>query len=134
MTQRPIELIHARNLLSNLSTPAFLVDEGAMLVYYNESAAELFGRRFEETGPIPAERWTREFGPLNSDGEALPIEELNTTTNLRHGKPAHGRFCVRSVTGDLHTIDMSALPIVGTDGFNGAMAFLWPVHDDRPAQ
>jgi len=30
-TQKPLELILARNLMSALSTPAFLVDEGGIL-------------------------------------------------------------------------------------------------------
>ena len=33
--QKPIELILARNLISSLSTPAFLVDEGGVLIFYN---------------------------------------------------------------------------------------------------
>lgn len=33
MSQRPLELILARNLMSALSTPAFLVDEGGLLVF-----------------------------------------------------------------------------------------------------
>jgi PAS domain-containing protein len=127
MPQRPIELIHARNLMSSLTTPAFLVDEAAMLVYYNEAAADLLGRRFEETGPIPAERWSQEFGPLGSGGERLDIETLPTTIPLRRGRPAHGRFCITSVAEERHEIEMSAVPIVGNDGFRGAMAFFWEV-------
>ena len=36
MTQRPLELILARNLMSALSTPAFLVDEGGEPIPYDE--------------------------------------------------------------------------------------------------
>ena len=41
--QKPLELILARNLLTSLSTPAFLVDENAALVFYNEAAGALLG-------------------------------------------------------------------------------------------
>ena len=57
MTQRPLELILARNLMSALSTPAFLVDEGGVLVFYNEAAGALLGKRFEELGTVGAEEW-----------------------------------------------------------------------------
>src|SRR5919108_109224 len=50
VSQRPLELILARNLLSSLSTPAFLVDEAGVLVFYNDAAGVLLGRRFEEAG------------------------------------------------------------------------------------
>ena len=61
--QKPIELILARNLLSSLTTPAFLVDEIGALVFFNEAAGVLVGRRFEETGQMEASVWVREFGP-----------------------------------------------------------------------
>ncbi len=131
MAQHPIELIHARNLMASLSSPAFLVGEDAMLVYYNEAAAAVFGRRFEETGPIPPERWTQEFGPVDRRGEALEIEELPLTVMLRAGRPAHGRFCINTLADERHNIDLSALPIVGTEGFRGAMAFFWPVEEEE---
>jgi PAS domain-containing protein len=50
--QKPLELILARNLLSSISTPAFQVDERGTLVFFNEAAGALVGRRFEETGAL----------------------------------------------------------------------------------
>ena len=35
--QKPLELILARNLLSSISTPAFLVDAEGTLVFFNEA-------------------------------------------------------------------------------------------------
>jgi PAS domain-containing protein len=125
--QRSIELIHARNLMASLSTPAFLVDEEAVLVFYNEAAGKLLGRRFEDRGPVPAATWVREFGPVDREGNRLSIEELSTTIALRHGHPAHGRFCIHNLSDERHEIDLSAMPIVGSEGFRGAMAFFWPV-------
>ena len=42
--QKPLELILARNLLTSISTPAFLLDEHGALVFYNEAAGALLGR------------------------------------------------------------------------------------------
>ena len=47
--QRPLELILARNLLSNLATPAALTNEPGDIVFYNAAAGEFLGRPFEET-------------------------------------------------------------------------------------
>lgn len=127
--QRPIELILARNLMANLSTPAFLVDETGDLVFYNEAAGELLGRRFEEAGRMSAEEWGGAFGPFDSNGRPLDFEELPLTLALRQGQPAHARFSIRSLDGAEHEIEVSAMPIVATGGQRGAMAIFWPVQD-----
>ena len=41
--QKPLELILARNLLSSISTPAFLVSDHGTLMFYNEAAGALLG-------------------------------------------------------------------------------------------
>ena len=68
--QKPLELILARNLLTSISTPAFLLDDEAAVVFYNEAAAALLGRSFEEAGRMTAEQWTEAFGPFDDDGDA----------------------------------------------------------------
>ena len=73
MSQKPLELILARNLMSALSTPAFLVDEGGLLVFYNEAAGILLGKRFEELGPVGPDEWGSIFGPFDEDGEPDPL-------------------------------------------------------------
>jgi len=125
--QRPLELILARNLLSSISTPAFLVDVDGVLIFYNDAAGSLLGRRFEEAGTMPPEEWGQAFGPFDEAGHALPFEQLPLTQALRHGRPYHARLQIRAVTGTHHDIEVSALPLVGTGGFRGAMAIFWPV-------
>ena len=127
--QKPIELILARNFLTSLSTPAFLVDEEGMLVFYNEAAGKLLGRRFEEVGKMGPEVWGREFGPLDGDGQPIPFEQLPLTIALRNGRPAHSRFRIRSLDGGDHEIEVSAMPIITADGTRGAMAVFWAIGD-----
>ena len=132
--QKPLELILARNLITSISTPAFLVDTDGVLVFYNEAAGTLLGRRFEESGKMPAEVWGSEFGPFDDDGNPVPFEALPLTIALRDGRPAHHRFRIQSATGDEHEIEVSALPLVSTDGgFRGALAIFWPVGGKVPA-
>jgi PAS domain-containing protein len=129
MAQKPIELILARNLLSSLSTPAFLVDEGGVLVFYNEAAGHLLGRRFEETGQLQPDEWGREFGPFAPDGQPIAYDELPLTIALRSGRASHARVQIRSADQREHDIEVSALPIVATGGARGAMVIFWPVED-----
>ncbi len=125
MHQKPLELILARNLLTSLSTPAFLVDESGTMIFYNEAAGALLGISFEESGRMPAEEWSHAIGPFGDDGSPIPIEQLPTTKALRQGRPAHGGFTVRSMTGDDYEIESTALPIVAEGGQEGAMIFFW---------
>jgi PAS domain-containing protein len=125
--QKPLELILARNLLTSLSTPAFLVDERGRLLFYNEAAGAMLGRSFEETGQLSAGEWTAMFGPLNEARDPIPVDELPLTAALRGGRPAHGRFCIRSAGGTEHTIEASAFPLVGAgEQETGAMILWWP--------
>lgn len=123
---RPIELILARNFLASLSTPAFLVDAKGEIAFYNEAAGLLLGRRYEEAGPMPAEQWTSTFGPFDENDVPIPFQDLDLTQALKGNRPAHDSFCIRSATGTKHAIELSALPIVGVDGYRGAMVVFWP--------
>lgn len=129
--QRPLELILARNLLTSVSTPAFLVDGEAAIVFYNEAAAALLGRSFEDAGRMTAEEWTSAFGPLDRDGRPMEVDSLAVTESIRAGRPAHGEFRIRTAGGNSKPIEASAFPIVASpEGSSGAMILFWPL-DDR---
>ena len=126
--QKPLELILARNLLTSISTPAFLVDEHAALVFYNEAAGALLGRSFEDVRRLTPEEWTSTYGPFSADGKPVDLDELPTTRAVRHGRPAHAEFTIRAANGERRKIESSAFPIVASDeGSSGAMIFFWPL-------
>ena len=123
--QRPIELILARNFLSSLSTPAMLVNRPGDVIFFNEAAGMVLGQRFEETGTMSATDWTERFGPLGDDGQPIPVEEQALTVALRRNRPGHAMHKIRSSDGAVHDIEVSGLPIIGADGFQGAMVVFW---------
>lgn len=129
---RPLELILARNLLSSLSTPAFLADRHNDIVFYNEAAGALLGRRFEETGTLSAERWLNDFGPLDERGEPIPFEEQPVTAALHANRAVHARHRIQSLGGTAHVVEVSGMPIIGADGFHGAMVFFWDAPEPLP--
>ncbi len=133
--QKPLELILARNLLTSISTPAFLVDETAALVFYNEAAGALLGRSFEDAGRMSPEEWTSTYGPFGEDGKPLELDELPTTQAVRNGRPAHSVFRIRSSNGTQREIESSAFPIVASEeGSSGAMIFFWPIDGSRSSK
>ena len=123
--QRPVELILARGLMANITTPAFLVDPDGTLVFFNDAAGDLLGLRYEDTGPMDIGTWGTRFTPLGDDGRPLAVEELPLAIALRDLKPVHRAFTVRSATGQQREIEVSAFPIVGNTGMRGAMAIFW---------
>jgi PAS domain-containing protein len=126
VTQRPLELILARNLMSALSTPAFLVDEGGLLVFYNEAAGMLLGKRFEELGTVGPQEWGSLFGPFDESGAPIPYDDLPIVRAVRAGRPAHAEMTVRSTDGTEHEVEVSAFPILTPHGSQGAIAVFWP--------
>jgi PAS domain-containing protein len=129
--QKPLELILARNLLTSISTPAFLLDHDAAIVFYNEAAAALLGRSFEEAGRMEADQWTHAFGPLDGSGAPVEVDALATTEAIREGRPAHATFTIKTAGGDRQPIEASAFPIVASEeGGSGAMILFWPLSEN----
>jgi PAS domain-containing protein len=129
--QKPLELILARNLLASISTPAFLVGQDGVLLFYNEAAGALLGRRFEESGSMSARDWTAEFGPFGDDGKPLAYDEIPATLAVRANRPFHGIFRVGRPGGDDQEIAASAIPIVGPGGSSGAIVIFWPIDEGQ---
>jgi PAS domain-containing protein len=129
--QKPLELILARNLLTSISTPAFLVDASGALVYYNDAAGALLGVAFEDSGTMRPSEWTARFGPFNKQGDPYGIEEIELTNALRSGRPAHAEFVIRSADAREHEVAVSALPIASTGGTSGAIVIFWPLDEDE---
>jgi PAS domain-containing protein len=123
--QRPLELILARNLLSSLSTPAFLANQPGDIVFYNEAAGTLLGRRFEENGAMSAQDWVEAFGPIDDAGNPIPVEQQPLTAALRRNRAGYVRHRIKSLTGAEHDVEVSGVPVIGVGGFVGAMVFFW---------
>jgi PAS domain-containing protein len=122
--QKPLEQILARNLVSSLSTPAFLTDEDGALIYYNEAAGELLNKGFDEIDGVGADVWDQ-IGPFDRRGERVPLDDLPLALAMRDGCPAHAGLRIRSFTGVEHDVEVSALPILTGQGARGVLAFLW---------
>jgi PAS domain-containing protein len=122
----PIELILARNLVSNIKLAALLLYPDGVIVFFNDAAGDLVGRRFEEVGPLSREAWSEEFGPFDEFGAVVPTDGLPVTVALREGLPATDRVRVRFKAEELLEIEVSALPLTTVHGFQGALVVFWP--------
>lgn len=122
----PIQIILARQLAAHLSVPFFLVDPKGCLLFYNEAAEIILGKRFDETGEMPAEEWSSAFDPVDDRGRRVPPAKLPLMITLTKQRPAHDHFHIRGLNGLVRKIGVTAIPINGLQGdFLGAAALFW---------
>jgi PAS domain-containing protein len=126
MTQRAIEVILTRHLASYLAMPILIVDGEGNLVFYNEPAERVLGRRFEETGEMPASEWTTVFAPTDDRGGALEPGTLPLMIALTDRRPAHGSLWIHALDSVPRRIEVTAFPLLGHgDRHLGAVAIFW---------
>jgi PAS domain-containing protein len=122
----PIQIILIRQLAGYLSMPVFLVDPKGDLLFYNEPAETILGRRFEETGAMPAAVWSSAFTPVDDAGQPIAPEQLPLMVTLAKRRPAHKRFHIRGMNGVRRHIEVTSIPILGLQGeFLGGAALFW---------
>jgi PAS domain-containing protein len=121
-----IEIILSRQLAECLSIPVFITNTQGDLLYYNESAEEILGKRFQDTGAMSVEIWSTIFQPLDDKGNPLSPEGLPLVRTLKNATPDHGSIWIKSLKGDNHKISITSYPLIGrSDRFVGAVAIFW---------
>jgi PAS domain-containing protein len=126
MSQQEIEVILSRHLAEYLAMPILIVNPHGDLIFYNEPAEVILGRRYAETGIIPANEWRVALHPMDKDGKLIPPEELPLTIALTQRHPAHKSFWIRGMDGNLRGIEVTAVPLIGqADRFLGGIAIFW---------
>jgi PAS domain-containing protein len=126
MAQHPIELILIKQVASQLALPIFLVSPDGDLLFYNEPAEVILGRRYDESGELPLDEWTVLFRPQERTGDALPADRLPLVRALFERRPVHGAFSILGLDGIERDLSVTAFPIVGLgDRFLGAVALFW---------
>lgn len=125
-SQKEIELILARQLASHLAMPIFIVDPPGNLIYYNEPAELILGRRFEETGEMPVGVWSTIYKATDENGEPLPPDSLPLVIALTQHCPAHRAMWIEGLDGVRRRIEVTAFPIDGqAERSLGALAIFW---------
>jgi len=130
MGQQDIELILSRHWASYLNTPVFLVDPQGDLLFYNESAELVLGRRFAETGKMGAAEWSTIFQMRDEDHVPIPGPGLPLTIALREHRPVHMRLWMIGLDNTERHIQTTCLPLIVEGGrFLGAIAIFWEIDD-----
>lgn len=121
-----IELILSRQLAECLDMPVFLTDTVGNLLFYNEPAEDILGKRYEDTGEMEVSEWGTIFKNKDDAGNAIPPEELPLVKTLLNRLPYHKTFWIESLQGTAERISVTSYPIIGrAQTFLGAIAIFW---------
>ena len=126
MSQQEIEVILTRQLATYLAMPIFVVDPSGTLLFYNEPAEAILGCRFDETGALPLDEWSRLFMPVDEQGAPLPPDERPVLIAVHERRPSHREFWIKGLDNVLRHIEVTAFPLIGqADRYLGAVAIFW---------
>ena len=126
MPQTSREVVLMRQLASYLAMPILLVDPAGTLLFYNEPAERLMGRRYKETGVMPLAKWTRLFRLTTEDGSPLALGARPLIIALQQHRAVHGAFWIQGRDGIAQRIEATAFPLEG-QGMRqlGPVAIFW---------
>jgi PAS domain-containing protein len=123
---RPVELLLMRQVSSYLRTAIYLLGPDGSVLFYNEPAERLLGRRFDEAEPMGVEEWSTLLEPTDAAGKPITVDERPMIIAWRKQQPAHRRFWIRSFDGVPHDIEGLAFPLVGHAARQlGAVGVFW---------
>ncbi len=126
----PIQIILTRQLAAYLSVPLFLVDPKGNLIFYNEPAEAILGRRFDETGAMPLEEWWSVFNRSDDEGKPIQPEDHPLMITLSEKRPTYKRYHTRRQDGVVRHIEVTSNPITGLEGdLLGAVALFWELSE-----
>jgi PAS domain-containing protein len=124
--QRHLVLILARNFASRLATPVWLVDAEGTVIYFNEGAEAVLGRRFVEGRGMPASEWSTMFHPVDERGNAVPYDRLPLGIAIAEGRAEHQNLEIQGADGVGRRIGVTAFPLFAhADECLGALAIFW---------
>jgi hypothetical protein len=125
---KSLPLILARELASNLATPMFLLDQGGMLVFYNDAAAMLLGKPFAELGEIPSGEFGAVLEVSTPEGERIRRSETPSGIAYYEHRPAHQTVMATAFNGVRRKYEATAYPLLGETGeMHGVVAVFWEV-------
>ncbi|RPI21396.1 MAG: hypothetical protein EHM57_06675, partial [Actinobacteria bacterium] len=104
MPQEPIEMILLKHWASYVALPIWLTDIAGNLIYYNEPAEPILGRRFDEVGEIPADRLAELFVTSNPDGTPMSSDEVPLVVALTQRVPMHRVVRIAALDGSVRLI------------------------------
>ena len=115
-----------RELAANLATAMFMLDAKGMMVFYNDAAAMLLGKPFEEVGEIPSEVFGGGLDLTTIDG--LPLRRRDSPAGIAffERRPAHQKVMATGYDGARRAYNATSHPLFGPGNeLQGIVSVFW---------
>jgi PAS domain-containing protein len=123
---KAIQVILARQLASCLAMPILIVDTEGTLIFYNEPAEVILDQRFEESGEMPADAWSRLFAIADEARNPIAQEDAPMMMALSERRPFSRTVWMRCGLREWRHVSITAYPLIGEGGqFLGAQMIFW---------
>jgi PAS domain-containing protein len=113
MPAQEIEFILSRQLAEYLSTPIALVDHDGKMIYYNESAEHIVGKRYNESGDIESREWDNRFFNDESFNASLNVLDIPFIKVLSMRHIMQGEYWMRNFEEINQKVLIVSVPLVG---------------------
>ena len=124
--QKDLLLILAREFASKLATPMLVLDAQGSLVFFNEPAEEVLGRRFAEAREVAPQDWPAHFQMADLDGRPLALQEVPAGVALLERRPAHRAFRITGLDGVPRVVSATAFPLFSSpETLVGVVGIFW---------
>jgi len=126
MAVKELEIILTRQLADSLSIPIFITDTNGTLLFFNEPAEKILGKKYTETGALTADEWSSLFEPQDNDGKRIARIDLPLVKTLTYCQPSQGEFWIKNLLAERYYISVTSFPLMGrSKRFVGAVAIFW---------
>ncbi len=127
-----VGLLSARAVLAALPVAVYETDAEGRLTFYNEAAAEIWGRRPE----LGVERWSGAWRLLHADGTPLPHEQCALARTLRAERSLQGNeTIVERPDGTRAHVIAFPKPVFDSDGsLIGVVSMLVDISERKAAE
>lgn len=106
--------------------PILIVDTDGTLIYYNEPAEVILDMRFEESGEMVSDEWSRRFTLNDEERNPIAHEDRPLIMALSDRKPDSRNLWMRCGHREWLHVHLTAFPLIGEAGqLLGAMMIFW---------
>jgi PAS domain S-box-containing protein len=123
---RPLPLILARELASNVATAFLVLDRDGTLIFFNDRAEQIIGSSPAELGELSEEEWRALLSVERLDGTPVPSEETPSSVARRECRPVLDTLVYTRRDGHRMTLVVIAVPLLAhTDDLAGVFLVFW---------
>jgi PAS domain-containing protein len=123
---RPLPLILARELASNVATPFLVLDKDGTLIFFNDRAEQIIGSTPAELGELSEEEWRALLKVERLDGTPVPSDQTPSSVARRECRPVLDTLVYTRDDGHSMKLVVMAVPLLAhADDLAGVFLVFW---------